>query len=164
MTWSILARDAGGAFGIAIASKFFAVGALCPHARSGVGALATQALVNPTYARPGLDLLAEGTPAAEVVGRLTAADAGRASRQRTSSIRKGAAPPTPAPRASTCGHLAGRALFDRGQHARGTAVLAETARAYDAPGALPFAERLLAALEAGDAAGGDKRGSRPRRC
>ena len=63
MTWSILARDASGAFGIAIASRFFAVGALCPHVRSGVGALATQALVNPAYARPGLDLLAEGLAA-----------------------------------------------------------------------------------------------------
>src|SRR5260221_3094721 len=81
MTWSILARDASGAFGIAIASRFFGVGVLCPHVRSGVGALATQALVNPTYARPGLDLLAEGTPAAEVVRVLTAADEGRESRQ-----------------------------------------------------------------------------------
>ncbi len=62
MTWSILARDASGAFGIAIASRFFAVGALCPHARSGVGALATQALVNPLYGARGLDLLAQGTP------------------------------------------------------------------------------------------------------
>ena len=49
MTWSIIARDASGAFGIAIASKFFAVGALCPHIRTGVGAVATQALVNPLY-------------------------------------------------------------------------------------------------------------------
>ena len=55
MTWSIIARDASGAFGVAIASRFFAVGALCPHARSGVGAVATQALVNPLYARPALD-------------------------------------------------------------------------------------------------------------
>ncbi len=43
MTWSIVARDAAGAFGVAVASRFFAVGALCPHAKSGVGALATQA-------------------------------------------------------------------------------------------------------------------------
>ncbi|HEY3073883.1 MAG TPA: DUF1028 domain-containing protein, partial [Burkholderiales bacterium] len=48
MTWSIIARDAAsGAFGVAIATRFFAAGALCPHARSGVGALSTQALVNP---------------------------------------------------------------------------------------------------------------------
>ena len=49
MTWSIVARDSGGALGVAVASRFFAVGALCPHARAGVGARATQALVNPMY-------------------------------------------------------------------------------------------------------------------
>ena len=58
MTWSIIARDASGAFGVAIATRFFAVGALCPHAQSGVGALSTQALVNPHYGAQGLDLLA----------------------------------------------------------------------------------------------------------
>jgi len=67
MTWSLLAADASGALGVAVASRFFAVGALCPHARARVGALATQALVNPRYAKPGLDLLAEGTPPGEVV-------------------------------------------------------------------------------------------------
>ena len=58
MTWSIIARDASGAFGVAIATRFFAVGALCPHAQSGVGALSTQALVNPHYGAQGLELLA----------------------------------------------------------------------------------------------------------
>ncbi len=60
MTWSIVARAADGSFGVAVASRFFAVGALCPHARSGVGALATQALVNPLYALPALDALERG--------------------------------------------------------------------------------------------------------
>src|SRR5258706_12856 len=61
MTWSIIARDAAsGAFGVAIATRFFAAGALCPHARSGVGALSTQALVNPHYASQGLELLRAG--------------------------------------------------------------------------------------------------------
>ena len=81
MTWSLLARDATGALGVAVASRFFAVGALCPHARAGVGALATQALVNPRYAKPGLDLLAEGTPPPEVIRLLTSADDGRETRQ-----------------------------------------------------------------------------------
>ena len=50
MTWSLVARDsATGAFGVAVATRFFAVGALCPHADGGVGALATQALINPTF-------------------------------------------------------------------------------------------------------------------
>ena len=57
MTWSILARDAQGRFGVAIASRFFAVGALCVHTRRGVGALATQALMNPLYGASGLALL-----------------------------------------------------------------------------------------------------------
>ena len=76
MTWSIVARDASGAFGVAVASRFFAVGALCPHAASGVGALATQALVNPLYAPAALDAMARGDDPADIVRTLTAADAG----------------------------------------------------------------------------------------
>ena len=76
MTWSIIARDSSGAFGVAIASKFFAVGALCPHARSGVGALSTQALVNPLYAAPALAALAEGMAPALIISQLTADDEG----------------------------------------------------------------------------------------
>src|SRR5260221_2638879 len=82
MTWSIIARDpASGALGVAIATRFFAVGALCPHAASGVGALSTQALVNPHYGKQGLELLRAGVPAPEVVKRLTAPDEGREHRQ-----------------------------------------------------------------------------------
>ena len=63
MTWSIVARDGtDGKFAIAIATKFFAVGALCPYVRAGVGAIASQAMVNPLYGRRGLRLLAEGVP------------------------------------------------------------------------------------------------------
>src|SRR5258706_11502465 len=82
MAWSIIARDpASGAFGIAIATRFFAVGALCPHAESGVGALSTQALMNPHYGKEGLALLRAGIPADEVVRRLTGPDEGREHRQ-----------------------------------------------------------------------------------
>src|SRR3970040_1264644 len=82
MTWSIVARDSrSGAFGVAIATRFFAVGALCPHAESGVGALSTQALVNPHYGKQALELLRAGVPAPEVVARLVAPDAGREHRQ-----------------------------------------------------------------------------------
>src|ERR671938_630444 len=59
MTWSILARDEAGRFGVAIASRFFAVGALTVHTRRGVGALSTQALMNPLYGPRGMALLAE---------------------------------------------------------------------------------------------------------
>src|ERR1035437_2021878 len=60
MTWSIVARDRSGAFGVAIASRFFAVGVLCQIGRSGVGALSTQALVNPLYGARALELMAQG--------------------------------------------------------------------------------------------------------
>jgi uncharacterized Ntn-hydrolase superfamily protein len=159
MTWSIVARDASGAFGVAVASRFFAVGALCPHARSGVGALSTQALINPTYARPALDLLSEGLPPAEVVRLLTAADEGRESRQlhvidaqgRTEAHTGNAC-------IAWCGHRAGANYSVAGNMLAGPQVIDQTAAAYDANAALPFAERLLAALAAGEAAGGDKRG------
>ena len=81
MTWSILARDADGRFGIAIASRFFSVGSLCIHSQAGVGALATQALMNPLYGPQGLALLAQGLSAQAVVSALTGADAGQAQRQ-----------------------------------------------------------------------------------
>ena len=81
MTWSIVARDDSGAFGVAVASRFFAVGALCPYARAGVGALATQALVNPGFGPMGLDLLAQGRDAASVVAALVGGDDGRDMRQ-----------------------------------------------------------------------------------
>ena len=77
MTWSIVARDPhGDAWGVAVASRFFAVGALCPHVRPGAGALSTQALINPTYGPRGLDLLAGGASAADVIRILVAGDAG----------------------------------------------------------------------------------------
>jgi uncharacterized Ntn-hydrolase superfamily protein len=159
MTWSILARDASGACGVAVASRFFAVGALCPHARAGVGALATQALVNPRYARPGLDLLAEGTPPQEVIRMLTSADDGREMRQLHVLDAQGrSARHTGSACIDWCGHLAGDQYSVAGNMLVGPQVLAETAATYERSAGLPFAERLLAALEAGDAAGGDKRG------
>ena len=159
MTWSLLARDADGALGVAIASRFFAVGALCPHAKSGVGAVATQALVNPNYAAPALALLAEGTPPAEAIRMLTAADAGRDHRQLHMIDAKGRSGAyTGRACIEWCGHHAGEGYSVAGNMLVGAQVLSATAAAYERAIALPLAERLLAALEAGDAAGGDKRG------
>src|SRR5260221_11941283 len=70
MTWSIVARHPSGAFGVAVASKFFAVGALCPAVTNGKGALSTQALVNPLYARDGIAALQGGAAAAGGGGSL----------------------------------------------------------------------------------------------
>src|SRR5687767_7124767 len=82
MTWSIIARDnATGQFGIAVATKFFAVGARVPHIAANIGGIATQALVNPYYGIDGLKLLREGRAPREVIDPLIAADSGRETRQ-----------------------------------------------------------------------------------
>ena len=159
MTWAILARDGAGSFGVAIASRFFAVGALCVHTRRGVGALATQALMNPLYGPAGLDLLSAGRSSAEVVATLTGADAGREQRQLLVLAASG---PAAAHTGASCIDWCGHRLFDdfgvAGNMLAGAQVIAATAQAYlDAEG-LPLAERLLAAMAAGEAAGGDKRG------
>src|ERR1700746_1574993 len=82
MTWSIIAKDsATGQIGIAVATKFFAVGALVPHVAPGIGGIATQALVNPYYGIDGLRLLREGRHPREILDSLIAADNGSATRQ-----------------------------------------------------------------------------------
>jgi uncharacterized Ntn-hydrolase superfamily protein len=160
MTFSIIARDpATGSFGIAVATKFFAVGARVPHIASGVGAVATQALLNPFYGVDGLKLLREGKPAPEVIPRLVAADAGRDHRQlhvMDAAGRVGAH--TGAQCITWCGHLEGEGCSVAGNMLAGERVIVDTAAAYAASAALPFPRRLIAALKAGEAAGGDKRG------
>ena len=159
MTWSIIARDASGAFGVAVASRFFAVGALCPHARSTVGALATQALVNPLYAPTALDAMQSGGDPVAIVRTLTTADAGSAHRQlHLIDARGRVAAHTGSACIDWCGHRAGPDFSAAGNMLAGAEVLDETAAAYVRSSALPLAERLLAALEAGEKAGGDKRG------
>jgi uncharacterized Ntn-hydrolase superfamily protein len=159
MTWSIVARDASGAFGIAIASRFFAVGALCPHIRSGVGAVATQALVNPLYAGPALDALAQGLSPQAALRQVTAPDDGREHRQIHLIDAQGrTAAHTGSACIDWCGHTAGAGYSVAGNMLAGPQVVSATAAAYEAASHLPFAERLIAALAAGEAAGGDKRG------
>jgi uncharacterized Ntn-hydrolase superfamily protein len=159
MTWSIVARDASGAFGVAIATRFFAVGALCPHAESHVGALSTQALVNPYYGKHGLDLLRAGIPAPEVVRSLTAPDEGREHRQLHVIDDEGRiGQHTGAQCVDWCGAIAGEGFSVAGNMLVSERVIRETAEAYERNRTLPFAERLIKALEAGEAAGGDKRG------
>jgi uncharacterized Ntn-hydrolase superfamily protein len=158
MTWSIIARDASGAFGVAIATRFFAVGALCPHAESGVGALSTQALVNPYYGKHGLDLLRAGVPAPEVVMNLIAPDEGRDHRQLHVIDAEGRiGQHTGAKCVDWCGAIAGDGFSVAGNMLAGEDVIRETAKAFEET-RKPFAERLIAALVAGEAAGGDKRG------
>lgn len=160
MTFSIVARDPEtGAFGVAVATRFFAVGALCPHAEGGVGALATQALINPIYGLDGLALLRTGVSATEVVAKLTDADPGRAARQlHVQDAQGGIAAYTGKDCIPWCGHRIGEHVSVAGNMLAGPDVVDQTLRAYEEGLSLPFAQRLIRALKAGEAAGGDKRG------
>ncbi len=159
MTWSILARDrATGALGAAVATRFFAVGALAIHVEGGVAALATQALINPMYAWHGMQRLRSGDAPDAVVESLLAADAGRAHRQLHILDAGGRiAAFTGEACVSWCGAVRGVDVSVAGNMLAGPTVVERTLAAFGAAaGAL--ADRLLAALEAGEAAGGDKRG------
>lgn len=160
MTWSIIAREQdSSALGIAVASKFFAVGSLVPWIDSGTGAVATQALINPTYGRNGLRMMAHGRDARTTLARLIAGDAGREARQLHIIDANGnIAAHTGAECIDWCGHISAPGISIAGNMLAGPQVLEACLATYEAGAALPFAERLLGALEAGDAAGGDKRG------
>jgi uncharacterized Ntn-hydrolase superfamily protein len=160
MTWSIIARDgATGQFGIAVATKFFAVGARVPHIAPGLGGVATQALVNPYYGIDGVRQLQDGKSPQEVVVALLAADEGRESRQLHIMDAQGRiAAHTGKECVDWCGHLKGDGFSIAGNMLAGPQVLHETAKTYAENATLPFARRLIAAMRAGEAAGGDKRG------
>lgn len=160
MTWSIIARDERtGRIGIAVATRFFAVGALVPHVRTGIGAIASQAFMNPYYGPAGLALLAAGQSADDVIRRLVAGDDGRRNRQLHVMDRQGRfAAHTGDACIDWCGHRLCESFSVAGNMLAGPAVLDESARAYEAHLDLPFARRLIHAMRAGEAAGGDKRG------
>ena len=160
MTWSIVAVEKEtGNIGIAVASRFFAVGSRVPCIASGIGGIATQALVNSFFGTEGMRLLSEGASASETLERLTSGDAGRDHRQVhivDSSGRSAAY--TGSACVDWCGSRAGDSFSVAGNMLAGVRVVDDTAAAYVASAALPFARRLIAALKAGEAAGGDKRG------
>jgi len=159
MTWSILARDDNGHFGAAIASRFFSVGALCVHTRRGVGAIATQALMNPLYGPAGLDLLAQGQDGAATIAALVAGDDGRAQRQLHVLPARGmGAAHTGVECVDWCGHLLRDGFSVAGNMLAGQRVIEATADAFASSKGVDLAERLLDAMDAGEAAGGDKRG------
>jgi len=160
MTWSIIARDSvSGKIGIAVATKFFAVGARVPHIAAGIGGVATQALVNPYYGIDGVAMLREGKSPEEIVATLLAGDAGRESRQLHILDAQGRiAAHTGENCVDWCGHVQGDGFSVAGNMLAGPAVLHDTVKAYAAGQNLPFPQRLIAAMRAGEAAGGDKRG------
>ncbi|MBV9522160.1 MAG: DUF1028 domain-containing protein [Alphaproteobacteria bacterium] len=160
MTWSIIARDrATGAFGVAVTTKAFATGQRCSHARAGVGAVATQSFTNPMLGTRGLRLLAEGVPAPDALRILIAGDDGRDIRQLHIVDAAGnTAAYTGRRCVGWCGHKQGDGFSVAGNMLAGAAVVEETFAAFAAAQDRPFALCFIDALDAGQAAGGDKRG------
>ncbi|WP_226359747.1 DUF1028 domain-containing protein [Pseudonocardia sp. ICBG1142] len=160
MTYSIVARDpATGQLGVGCESHFFAPGAGVTRADPGVGAIATQAFVDGRYAGAGMAALAEGRPAAEVLDELVAADPHPQVRQVALVGRSGdAASRTGGSCIGFCGGIVEGPVAVQGNMLASDRVLPEMLAAYrSAPGDL--AERLMVAMEAAEAAGGDVRGS-----
>jgi uncharacterized Ntn-hydrolase superfamily protein len=158
-TFSIAARDpATGELGVAVASRFFGVGTVVPWARAGVGAVATQAFANTGYGPRGLDLLERGASPAEALAILLRADADRERRQVGLVAADGASVTyTGAGCTTWAGGRSGPGYAVQGNILTGEPVVDAMEKAFlAAPGTL--AERLYAALAAGDAAGGDSRG------
>ena len=160
MTWSIIARDENtGRVGIAVATRFFAVGARVPHIKTGVGAIASQAFVNPFYGPQGLALLQAGAGAEDAIRLLTASDEGRANRQLHVMDRQGR---FAAFTGDACVGWSGQVVHGTfsiaGNMLAGPKVIEASAAALEAGRATPFARRLVAAMKAGEAEGGDKRG------
>ncbi|BDG62093.1 DUF1028 domain-containing protein [Caldinitratiruptor microaerophilus] len=158
-TFSIVARDpATGELGVAVQSRFLAVGAVVPWARAGVGAVATQARANVRFGPEGLGLLAQGLAAAEVLNRLIQADPERDHRQVAIVDARGTAAAWTGPGCLPwAGHHVGDSYACQGNILAGPDVVPAMARAFESAGG-HLADRLLAALEAGQAAGGDSRG------
>ena len=159
MTWSILARDpVTGGLGAAVASRFFAVGALCIHLEGGVAALATQALVNPLYPEGAFPRLRVGAEPGLVAGDLLGPDPGAPQRQLHILDAQGRLSQHTGPDCVPwAGHMAAQDVSVAGNMLAGAEVVRRTLEAYLASSG-SMAERLLAAMAAGEAAGGDKRG------
>jgi uncharacterized Ntn-hydrolase superfamily protein len=160
MTWSIIAHDTeSGALGIAVASRFFAVGAIVPWIGSGVGAVASQAMANPRLGPAILDRLATGDAVDAALEAAWGDDDGSAVRQVHVLDKAGRrAAHTGNNCIDWCGDMGGQDISVAGNMLVGKGVLQACLDEYNNQAALPFAERLLASLLAGDAAGGDKRG------
>lgn len=159
-TFSIVAADPeAGEVGVAVASRFFAVGTVVPWARAGAGAVATQSFANTSFGPRGLDLLERGASPAEALDILLRADAGRAQRQAGVVGADGSSATfTGEDCLAWAGGRRGPGYAVQGNILAGEAVVAEMERAFLESAGRPLAARLFAALAAGDAAGGDARG------
>jgi len=158
-TYSIVAYDFDtGELGVAVQSRYFSVGSVVPWAEAGVGAIATQSFVNVSYGPRGLELLRKGLTAREVVERLVSEDEGRDYRQLGVVDAKGnAASYTGSKCLEWAGSEVGNGYAVQGNILASGKVVEAMAEAYEAAKGC-LAERLMAALEAGENAGGDARG------
>ena len=159
-TYSIAACDLAAAeWGVAVQSKFLAVGSVVPWAAPEVGAIATQAYANPTYGPDGLALLRDGLAAEEVVRRLVEADEGRDHRQLGVVDRHGA---SAACTGSACldwaGHRTGACYAAQGNILVGPETVDALAVTFEATAGESLTVRLLECLAAAQTAGGDRRG------
>jgi uncharacterized Ntn-hydrolase superfamily protein len=159
VTFSIVACDAhAGQMGVAVASKFLAVGAVVPWLEADVGAIATQALANTRYGPEGLALMREGASAREALDAVLAADPGRDDRQAGIVDARGrGATHTGQSCMAWAGGRAGPGYAVQGNILTGPDVVDAMAESFEAS-AGDLAHRLLLALAAGDAGGGDRRG------
>ena len=159
-TFSIVALDPDtGDLGVATQSKYLAVGSVVPWARFNAGAIATQAWANASFGPRGLDLLEQDVGAIDTLERLIESDAGRQSRQVGVVDFDGtAAAFTGEACQEWAGHVTGPGHVCLGNILAGEEVIDNMAAAFEAPGEEDFAAKLLAALTAGQAAGGDRRG------
>jgi len=159
-TYSIVACDLEARqWGVAVQSKFLAVGSVVPYAEAEVGAVATQSFANPRYGPDGLELLREGLSAERAVERLTAADEGRAERQVGIVDSEGrAATYTGEECLDWAGGRTGPGYAAQGNILVGEETVAALATTFEENGSLPLVQRLLECLVAAQAAGGDRRG------
>lgn len=160
MTWSLLAQDpATGALACAVTTCNLAVGAAVPWLRAGVGAVATQSITNRYLGNAVLEAMARGVSPQLAVNGAIATDEGRSLRQlHALDTRRRSAAWTGDACVEWCGHRPGAGFSVAGNMLAGEAVLADTVAAFITRGELPLPERMLAALQAGEAAGGDRRG------
>lgn len=160
MTWSIAAHDpATGAFAVSVATRALAVGASCPFVRAGVGAVSTQSFTNRSLGPAVLDGLAQGLTPQEAIAQAVEPDGGRNLRQVhavDAAGRTGAW--TGENCVEWCGSVSSHHVSVAGNMLSGAAVLDATLAAFGASAALDLPARLLAAMDAGEAAGGDRRG------
>lgn len=159
-TFSIAAADPeAGEVGVAVASRFFAVGTVVPFAKAGVGAVATQSFANTTFGPRGLELLERGVAPEEVVRVLTRGDDGREQRQLGVVAANGVSATYTGAKCNTwAGGRSGPNYAVQGNILTGEMVVAEMERAFLDTKGKTLAERLYAAIVAGDKAGGDSRG------